>query len=117
MPEWDIWPSMGPSRINAWARQGAAAFPQAAAGGASPLPSPPPQAASSAAVPPPAGSTRPPTLGNMAQFLGLIPAPFIDLPGLQPMLNTPLMSDERAETLPPGFGDALATATPTSGGK
>ena len=112
MPEQDILSPAGPFRIPEWARQGAGAFPQPSPGGGSPLP---PQAAQTAqvAAPPPAGSTRPPTFRDAMLLTGLIPAPFIDLPGLQPMLNKPFMSAEQSAKLPPGFADEFATATPT----
>ncbi len=113
MHEWDIWPPAGSSRIPAWARQGAGAFPQPAAGGTLPQSA---QAASPIAGPPspaspPAGGGSVPTIGNVLQFLDIVPAPFIDLPGLQGVFGTKL-PDELGPKLPPDFTSSLVEATP-----
>ncbi len=100
----------GPSRIEEWARLGSDAFPfQTPAGG--PLPQAP-QVAQPTAAPPPTGGGPVPSIGNVLQFLGIVPAPFIDLPGLQGVFGKKL-PDELGEELPPAFTASLVEATPT----
>ncbi len=110
MPERDILPPAGPFRIPEWARQGAGAFPAQAIPGAALPPSP--QAPPPVAGPPTAGGGPVPTIGNVLQFLNIVPAPFIDLPGLQGVFGKKL-PDELGSKLPPEFTSSLVEATPT----
>ncbi len=117
MPERDILPPAGPFRLPEWARQGAEAFPGRPSPGGGPLPPLPPQAAQAAqaarptAAPAPAGGSVP-TIGQGLEFLGIVPAPFIDMPGLQGVFGKELPA-ELGPKLPPGFTDQLVEATPT----